>query len=124
MLPNVDNENLAGGQGEQRTLPFKILVLSPFSTIGSLHVHDEDVVGHRPPLILGHPYSLCCLASLGLGHDIELGAEEVVQQRRLSGRLGTEDGYEVIVKAGVNDVGRLKVTIYVGTTRWRALIRS
>lgn len=78
MFPYVDYENLAGSQSEERTLPFEILVLPSFTAIGTLDVHDEDVVGHGGSLILGHPYSLCRLTSFGLGHDTELGAEEAV----------------------------------------------
>jgi len=40
------------------------------------------------------------LTALLLGHDTELGAKEVVEEGRFSGRLRTKDGYEVVVEAG------------------------
>lgn len=46
MLPNVDNQNLTGGQSEEGTLALKVLVFAALAAVGSLNVHDEDVLGH------------------------------------------------------------------------------
>jgi hypothetical protein len=43
------------------------------------------------------------LATLLLGHDAELGAEEVVEERGFSCGLRTKDGYEVVVEARGDD---------------------
>lgn len=104
VFPDVDNQDLAGGQRKESTLALEILVLTALSTIGTLNVHDEDIVGHlgtctRLSLVLGHPDTLCGLATLGFRHDRELGAEEVVEQSGLSGRLRAEDGDEVVIEA-------------------------
>jgi hypothetical protein len=61
--------------------------------------------------LLGHPYALGGLAALGLGHDGEGGAEEVVEQGGLAGGLGAKDGDEVVVEASVGDVGDLEVVV-------------
>lgn len=58
MLPDVYNQYLAGGESEKCALPFEVLILAPFATVGSFDIHDQDVVGHGTPFILGHPYSL------------------------------------------------------------------
>lgn len=89
MLPDVDNQNLAGGQGEQGALALKVLILTTLATVSALNIHDEDVVGHgravcAVPFVLRQPYSLGRLASLRLGHDTELGAKKVVEQGRLA----------------------------------------
>lgn len=108
MLPDVDYQDLAGCQGEQGALPLEVLILAPFAAVGTLDVHDEDVVGHGLfslifALILGHPDTLCGLASLILGHDTERRFEQVVKQRRFAGTLRAEDGDQVVVEAGGGD---------------------
>lgn len=120
MFPDVDDENLAGRQGEEGALALKVLVLAAFSAVGSLHVHDENIVRHLGgaavgalPLVLGHPYSLGRLAALRLGHDTKFGAEEMVEESRLACRLGAEDGDEMVIEAGLGDVGPLEVSIEV-----------
>lgn len=119
MLPDVDQQNLAGGQRKERTLPLKVLVLATLSSVGTLDIHDEDVVGHARPgavgaLVLGHPDALCGLLSLGLGHDGELGAEQVVEEGRLARRLGAEDGDQVVVEAGLGDMLALEIFVEAG----------
>lgn len=116
VLPDVDNQDLACRKGKQGTLSLKILVLASFAAVGTFNVHDQNVVGQldraigsRLLLVLGHPYSLCGLPALGLGHDAELGAKEVVEQGGLSSRLGTEDGDDVVVEAGGGDMALDKV---------------
>ena len=120
MFPDVDDQDLAGRQGEEGTLAFEILVLAALATVGSLHIHDQDVVRHLGgtavgalPLVLGHPYSLGRLAALRLGHDTEFGAEEMVEESRLAGRLGAKNGDQVVIEAGLGDVGPLEVSIEV-----------
>ena len=66
-------------------------------------------------LVLGHPYSLCGLPPLGLGHHIEFGAKEVVQQGRLARRLRAKDGNKVIVEASLCDLGKLEICIKMRT---------
>ena len=80
-------------------------------------IHDHDVLGHRALLVFGHPYSLSRLASLCLGHDIELGSEEVIQQGGLSGRLRAEHGDEVVVEACIGDIGALEIFVQRGAGR-------
>jgi hypothetical protein len=120
VLPDVDDEDLAGSEGEECALPLKVLVLASLAAVGTLDVHDEDIVGHLGPgalgaLVLGHPDALGSLASLGLGHDGEGGAEEVVEQGGLAGGLGAKDGDEVVVEASVGDVGDLEVVVELVT---------
>lgn len=55
-------------------------------------------------LILRHPDTLGRLLPLLLGHDAELGSEEVVQKGGFAGGLGAEDGDEVVVEAGGGDM--------------------
>lgn len=71
VFPNVDNQDLAGGQSKQGTLAFKVLVFSTFAAVGTLDIHDENVVCHLDgtpfglvALVLAHPYSLCGLTAL------------------------------------------------------------
>jgi hypothetical protein len=116
VFPDVDNQDLAGGQGEQSTLALKVLVLSTFAAIGTLDVHDENVVCHLDStsfglvaLILAHPYSLCGLAALRLGHDTKVGAEQVVEQSTLSSALASKDGDEVVVEALAQDMFGIEV---------------
>jgi hypothetical protein len=73
VFPDVDNQDLAGGQSEQGTLALKVLVLSTLAAVGTLDIHDQDVVCHLDgtsfglvALVLAHPYSLCGLAALRL----------------------------------------------------------
>jgi hypothetical protein len=120
MLPYVDNQDFACGQREEGAFALKVLVLAALATVGALDIHDEDIVGHLGisiarafPLVLGHPYSLCCLAPIRLRHNTELGAEEVVEQRRLARRLRAEDRDQMVVEAGFGDVGFGEVVIEV-----------
>lgn len=122
VLPDVDDQDLAGSQGEQGALALKVLVLAALSAVGALDVHDEDVIGHLGAgallaLVLGHPDTLRSLATLRLGHDGEVGAEEVVEQGRLSGGLGAKDGDEVVVEARLGDRGELEVLVEVIAAR-------
>jgi hypothetical protein len=103
VFPDVDDQDLTGRKRKQGTLALKILVFSSLSSVCALDVHDQDVLCHARaalgPLVLAHPNALGGLTALLLGHDAEPCAEEVVEQRRLARRLGTEDGYEVVVEA-------------------------
>lgn len=123
MLPNVDNQDLAGRQRKEGALALKVLVLTPFAPVGALDVHDENVVGHARArvggalalqLVLGQPDALGGLAPLEVGHDAELGAEQVVEQGRLAGGLGAEDGDEMVVEAGIGDAFEGEVLGEVG----------
>lgn len=120
MLPDVDYQDLAGRQGEQGTFAFKVLVFSSFSSIGAFDIHDQDVLCHAGAtclaLVLAHPDALCGLAALLLGHDAELGAEEIVEQGRLAGRLRAEDGYEVVVESGGDDFLDVEIGVEVLAT--------
>jgi hypothetical protein len=53
VFPDVDNQDLAGGQREQGTLALKVLVLSTFAAVGTLDIHDQDVVCHLDGTSLG-----------------------------------------------------------------------
>jgi hypothetical protein len=110
MLPDVDDQHLARGQRKQGALALKVLVFAALATVCALNIHDQDVLA----LVLAHPYSLCSLAALLLGHDAELGAEEVVEQRGLARGLRAEDGYEVVVEAGGDDLLDPQVGAQVG----------
>lgn len=122
VFPDVDNENLAGRKGKERALALKVLVLATLSPIGALDVHDENILGHLGAsalslFVLGHPDALGGLAALGLGHDGELGAEEVVEEGRLAGGLGAEDGDEVVVEAGLGHVRGLQIVVHKGAAQ-------
>lgn len=121
VLPNIDNQDLTRCQGKEGALSFKVLIFASFAAIGALDVHNQDVVGQLDStvgggffLVLGHPNSLCGLPTLGLGHDTELGPEEVIQQGRLARGLGAEDGDEVVVEASLRDPGLGEVVVQVG----------
>lgn len=110
MLPDIYNQHLAGSQGKQSALPLEVLVFPSFSTISTLHIHDQYVVRHvlgicigPSSLILRHPYSFGSLPPVILRHDAEFGAKKMVQECRFSGRLGSEDGDEVVVETGRKD---------------------
>lgn len=97
MLPDVDDQDLASGEGKERALPLKVLILAALAAVSAFDIHDEDVLGHLGAgaglaLVLGQPDALCSLSALVLGHDGEFGAKEVVEERRLACRLGAEDG--------------------------------
>lgn len=114
VLPDIDDQNLAGSQRKQGTFALKVLVLTALSTICTLNVHDEDVLRHRGacaclPLVLGHPDTLCGLPTLRFRHDGELGTKEVVEQGGLSGGLGAKDGNEVVVETRVGNIGFLEI---------------
>lgn len=118
MLPDVDNQNLTRCQGKEGTLSLKVLVFASLAAIGTLDVHNQDVVGQLDGaisggflLVLGHPYSLGSLPTFRLGHDTELGPEEVVQQGGLARGLGAEDGDEVVVEASLGDLGLDEVVV-------------
>jgi hypothetical protein len=40
-------------------------------------------------------------------HDAKVGFEERIKERRLAGGLGAEDGYDMVVEAGVGNLGEL-----------------
>jgi hypothetical protein len=133
VLPDVDEQDFAGGQCKKRALALKVLVFAALATVGALDVHDQDVVGHggRAPvglcagaLVLGHPYSLGCLAAGRLGHDAELGLEQVVEQGRLAGGLRPEDGDQVVVEAGLGDVRLGEVVIEIGAAERVVVLAS
>ena len=110
MLPNVDDKDLTRRKCEKSTLALKVLVLAALAAVGTLDVHDEDVVGHAQvgvfvrDLVLGHPDTLGRLPALTVRHDGELRAKEIVQERRLARRLRSEDRDKVVVEAGVGDI--------------------
>lgn len=119
MLPDVHDEDLTCRKREKSTLPLKVLVLTTLPSVRTLDIHDEDVVGHLgasalDALVLGHPDTLCSLTTLGLGHDGELGAEEMVEQGRFSGGLRAKDGDEVVVEASFGYVFSLEVSVQIG----------
>lgn len=118
MFPNVDDEDLAGGESEESALPFKILVFSSFSTICAFNIHDKNVLGHigatLGSLVLAHPYSFCCLTAFLLRHDTELGAKEVVEKSGFARRLGAKDGNEMVVEAGRDDLFEAEICVEVG----------
>ena len=119
VLPDVDDQNLTGGQRKEGTFALKVLVLTTLSTVCTLDVHDEDVLRHWGAcacllLVLGHPDTLGSLATLGFRHDGEVGAKEVVEQGGLSGGLGTKDGDEVVVETRIGDIGYLEIFVDVG----------
>lgn len=96
------------------------MVLAALTAIGALDIHDEDVVGHLCAgallaLVLGHPDALCSLPAFRLGHDGEFGAEEIIQEGRLSGRLGSKDRDKMVVEAGLGDTGVLEIIVEVRT---------
>jgi hypothetical protein len=84
VFPDVDDEDLARGKRKEGALAFKVLVLSSLSAVGTLDIHNQDIFRHVGatllPLVLAHPYSLCGLTTLLLGHDAELGTEEVIEE--------------------------------------------
>lgn len=121
MLPNIHQQHLTRRQRKQRTLPLKVLILASLSSIGTFDIHHHDIVGHASSralgtLVLGHPDTLGRLLALILGHDTELGAEEVVEQCRLAGGLRAEDGDEVVVEACLGNMFELEVVADVGAT--------
>ena len=120
MLPDIDNQDLARGKSEERTLALEILVLSSLTAVGAFDVHDKNVLGHLKGaidcfLVFRHPYSLGGLLTLDLRHNTEACAKEVVKESRLSSRLGTEDGNEVVVEASIGNVGDAQVGVEVWT---------
>lgn len=113
VLPNIHNEDLTRRKGKKCTLALEILVLTSLTTIGTFHIHHEDVVRHPRAigrrgigllLVLRQPDTLGCLPALHLGHDGELRAEELVEQSGLSGGLRSKHGDEVVVEAGGGDI--------------------
>jgi hypothetical protein len=125
VLPDVDNQDLARGQCEQGALSLKVLVLAPLSSVGALDVHDQNVFGHARtalrPLVLAHPDALGGLTALLLGHDAELCAKQVVEQRRLARRLRAKDGDKMVVEAGGYDLLEVEVRRNV-VAAWRTCI--
>ncbi|KAI3480178.1 hypothetical protein L1887_57778 [Cichorium endivia] len=97
VFPEVDDEHLCRSHGEERRLALKVLILAAFAAVGALDVHDENV--HLEAL--AHPNALGGLLACGLAHDVKVGAEELVEQRRLARRLRAEHGAEVVAKAGI-----------------------
>jgi hypothetical protein len=108
VLPDVHNQHLARRQGEQGAFALKILVLTALATVGTLHIHNQNILRHATgavhALVLAHPNALGGLATLLFGHDAELGAEKVVEQRGFARRLRAKDGYEVVVEARGDDL--------------------
>lgn len=126
VFPDVDNKDFTGGEGKESALSLEILVFATLSSIRALYIHDKNIVGHGNAstllaLVLGHPNTLGCLSSFGFGHDGELGAKEVVQERGFTGRLGAKDRNEVIVEAGWRNMRLLQVVVEVGATACRAV---
>jgi hypothetical protein len=124
MLPNIYNENLARRQREQCTLALEILVFATLATISSFHVHNQYVVSHafrgfvfRFSLVLRHPYSFCCLPPLLLGHDSKVRAEEMIEERRLAGRLRAEDGDQVVIEASRDQLFYTHIGLELRTAR-------
>lgn len=81
VLPDVDNQDFTGRQRKESGLALKVLVFTSLATICTLDVHHQDIICHRRFLILvlGHPDTLGGLSSLQLGHDREMGSEEMVE---------------------------------------------
>jgi hypothetical protein len=55
MFPDVDNEDLTRCKRKERTLALEVLILASLAPVGSLHVHDQDVIRHalrRPSFAL------------------------------------------------------------------------
>jgi hypothetical protein len=108
VFPDVHDQDLTGGQRKEGALALEVLVLSSLASVCALDIHDQNVLRHARaalgPLVLAHPDALGGLAALLLGHDAELCAEEVVEQRRLARGLRAEDGYEVVVEARGDDL--------------------
>lgn len=116
MLPDVHNEHLTGGKGEQRALPLKVLVFTSLSAIRALDIHDEDVLGHPSlgslvdiSLILAHPDTLGRLSPLILRHDAKAGAKQRIQKCTLSCRLRSKHRDDVVVETLAQDVFLLKI---------------
>ncbi len=110
MFPDIDHQYLACSQSEERTLALKVLVFSSFTAIRAFDVYDQDVVSHLDcRLVLGHPYSLCSLLPLRLGHYTKVGIEKGIEQGGFSSRLRAEYGYEVVVEASMGNVGILEI---------------
>jgi hypothetical protein len=119
MLPDVDEQDFAGSEGEEGALALEFLVLAALAAVGALDIHDENVVGHLDAvalgaLVLGHPDTFGGLLALRLGHDGEVGTKEVVEECGLAGRLRTEDGDEVIIESSVGDLLLLEVLVEIG----------
>jgi len=112
MLPDVDNQDFGSGKGEQSTLPLKVLILTPFSSVSALDIHDQDVFRHLALvlLILAHPDALCGLTSLILRHDTEASAKQGIEQGTLSRTLRAKDTDDVVVEALAKDPFQLKVS--------------
>lgn len=116
MFPDVDNQDLASGQGKQSALAFKVLILPSFSTVSALDIHDQDIVCHalRDPIGIGtlvprHPDAFRSLLPFRFGHDAKFGAEEMIEKGGFPGRLGSEDGDEMVVEASWADLLEGKV---------------
>lgn len=115
MFPDVDNQDLARREREEGALALKVLILAPFATVGPFDVHDQDVPSRfvflggitildGSLLVLGHPDSLGGLSTVRLGHDPEIGAEEMIEECRFARRLRAEDGDEMVIEAGRGDI--------------------
>ena len=128
MFPDIDNKDFARGKGKESTLALEILVLASFPTIRTFHIHDQDVLCHTCaagfPLVLAHPYPLCGLTTLLLGHDTKLGAEEVVEESGFSGGLRAKDGYKMVVEAGGDDFLDVEIGANVLAVRCTTLAMS
>lgn len=117
MLPDIHNEHLTGGKGEQRALPLKVLVFTSLSAVRTLNIHDEDVLCHSPlgtlieiSLVLAHPDTLGRLSPLILGHDAESSTKQRIEKCTLSCRLRSEDGNDVIVETLAQNVFLLEIS--------------
>jgi hypothetical protein len=77
VLPQVNDENLRAGEGEECTLSLEVLVLASLSTVGSLYVHDKEWVGRSGP---AHPYALGGLLTACFIHDVKGSAKEAVKE--------------------------------------------
>lgn len=69
-----------------------------------------------------HPNTLGGLSSSCLVHDIELGSEQMVKERRLSGRLRTKNGDDMVAEAGSEKILNLEVYWEVLAVIWRSVV--
>ena len=112
MFPYIDDKNFTGSKGEKSALSFKVLVLSPFSTVRAFDVHNQYVVRHGLLfscsfiiiLVFGHPYALCCLLPIRLRHNTEFRAKQLIEQGGFACGLGTENRDEVVIEARLGNL--------------------
>lgn len=90
VLPDIDDEHLANGQGKQGALPLKVLpkvghlikstrtylVLGALPAVCALDVKDQEGGVAGP----GDPDPVGGLRPAGLVHNVKIGAKQPVQQ--------------------------------------------